>query len=52
MNLIARLDKVLAGWPDAGLTWLLIGLSVFGVAVALAGKPSLKAAVAAYWLFP
>ena len=52
MSWISRLNKILAGWPDAALTWLLAGLSVFGLIVAFFGKPALKAFVAAYWLFP
>ncbi len=52
MSFLTHLDKALAGWPDTALTWALVGLSLFGLVVAFFGKPSWKAAVLAYWLFP
>jgi len=52
MSLITKFNKMLAGWPGAALTGLLIGLSAIGLLVAWRGNPELKAALAAYWLLP
>lgn len=52
MGFLTKLDKRLAGEPDAFLTFVLLLLSVFGFAMALYGTPTLKAAIIAYWVLP
>lgn len=52
MGLLAKLDRRLAGEPDAFLTFVLLLLSLFGLAMALYGPPTLKAAIIAYWVLP
>jgi len=55
MNLppiIRQLNDRLAGWPDEGLTALLILIAVFTVVVALKGPPLFKAGVAAWFIAP
>lgn len=52
MSLIKDFDKLLAGKPDKFITILLVGLSLFGIVVALYGSPAFKLFLAAYFLFP
>lgn len=46
------LNRALAGWPDATLTWILTGLSLLGLTIAWLGKPALKALAILYAIFP
>lgn len=50
--LIKELDQQLEGLPDVALSWLLIGIAIFAVIVALYGRPVLKAALAAWFIAP
>ena len=52
LTLYERLNRALAGEPEAVLTLLLLGLVAFGPGVALRAPPAVKAAVIAYWVFP
>lgn len=52
MSWLLKIDKALAGAPDQILTALLLGLAAVSLIVAFVGKPALKAAVAAWFLFP
>lgn len=47
-----RLERWLQGWPESSLTVLLLLLAAVIVWVALTGRPLIKAAVAAWVLFP
>lgn len=47
-----RLEGWLQGWPESSLTILLLLLAAVIVLVALRGRPLLKAAVAAWVVFP
>ena len=47
-----ELDAKLMGGPDTVLTVALLGVSLFGVWVALFGPRPLKAVVLGYFVFP
>lgn len=51
-NFITKLDKDLKGMPDTTLTYLLIGVAVVAVVIAIYGSPLLKAAAAAWLIAP
>lgn len=50
--IIQQLDKKLEGYPDQTLTVILIALGLFAFAVAIKGTPTLKAALAAWFIAP
>lgn len=52
MSFLAKLDKLLAGWPDMALTWTLTALGLFGILVAWLAPAPFKAFLAAYFLLP
>lgn len=49
---VTWLNDKLEGWPSSWLTWLLIGVALFAVVVAIKGKPVTKALVAAWMIAP
>jgi hypothetical protein len=49
---IKQIDDKISGWPDNVLTIVLIGLGVFAIVVALKGRPTYKAALAAWFIAP
>lgn len=52
MSWILKLNKTLAGAPNHVLTLLLIGLAAAAMLVALMGNPTMKAALAAWFILP
>lgn len=52
MSFLTRLDKVLAGAPDAILSALLYAVAGVAVLIAWRGQPAVKAFIAAWFLLP
>lgn len=52
MSLILKLNKMLSGWPDTTLSWMLAIIAGVALLVAWRGNAALKAAVAAWMLLP
>jgi hypothetical protein len=50
--LVKKFNDHLTGWPDKGLTVLLVAISILIMVVALRGKPYAKAIVAAWLIAP
>lgn len=49
---IKELDEKLEGLPDTLLSVILVSLGLFAIGVAIWGRPTLKALVAAWYLAP
>lgn len=52
MSFFGALEQKLQGFPDIALTWILITLAAFLVVVACYAPITVKAAVAAWVMFP
>ena len=52
MSWILKLNKTLAGAPNEALTLVLVGLASVALLVALVGNPTMKAALAAWFILP
>lgn len=52
MSLFPRIDKAMAGQPDRALTAVLLLVAAIAVLVALYAQPSVKAAVATWFVLP
>jgi hypothetical protein len=50
--ILEHVNARLAGWPDKGLTILLIVIAALVTIVALRGKPYAKAVIATWLLMP
>lgn len=52
MNLFRRVNHALQGAPDQVLTLVLLGVAAAAVGLAFGAPPALKAAAAAWFIFP
>lgn len=47
-----QMEQALEGWPDAALSWLLVGVALFLLFVAWRGSAIEKAIIAGWVVFP
>ena len=52
MSIFGQMNHWLEGKPDQTLSWMLVGLAILGVGLAVWAPPAVKAFVLAYWLLP
>lgn len=52
MSFLAKIDKILAGWPDRLLSGILLSIAAFCILIAWRGSATLKAFFASWFLLP